>query len=119
RELGQQMFESGLGGGATGTPASLAGVLENTRKTAGLPTSVQLRGGFNKAKAKKKTGFSLYGEEEKAAETGAQHMNKNYDYSVAQKDIVEREDVSIWQVISNRYTQSGLRRLFDDEAEGL
>lgn len=120
RQQGEQLFQEQFGQGSLNTqPPSLAGVLENTRKTAGLPTSVQLRGGFNKAKAKKKTGFSLYGEEEKAAEAGAQHMNKNYDYSVAQKDIVEREDVSIWQVISNRYTQSGLRRLFDDEAEGL
>ncbi len=118
RELGRQMFESGLGAGSTGqAPAGLAAVMDKTRKDAGLP-SVQLRGAAPaKSKSKKKVGFSLYGEEEKAA--GTAHMDKNYDYSVAQKDIVERDDVSIWQVISNRYTQSGLRRLFDEGDSGL
>lgn len=42
-------------------------------------------------------------------------MEKNYEYKG--KDIVERDDVSLWQIISNRYTQSGLRRLFGEEGE--
>lgn len=42
-------------------------------------------------------------------------MEKNYEYN--QNDIVQRDDVSLWQIISNRYTQSGLRRLFGEEGE--
>jgi hypothetical protein len=42
-------------------------------------------------------------------------MEKNYEYKG--KDIVERDDVSLWQIISNRYTQSGLRRLFGEEGD--
>lgn len=42
-------------------------------------------------------------------------MEKNYEYKG--NDIVERDDVSLWQIISNRYTQSGLRRLFGEEGE--
>jgi len=41
-------------------------------------------------------------------------MNQQYD--IKQNDIVDNKDESIWRVISNRYSQSGLRRLFDDEA---
>jgi hypothetical protein len=42
-------------------------------------------------------------------------MEKNYEYKG--NDIVERDDVSLWQIISNRYTQSGLRRLFGEEGD--
>lgn len=40
-------------------------------------------------------------------------MDKKYDYKG--NDIVDREDVSIWDVISNRYNTSGMRRLFGEE----
>lgn len=42
-------------------------------------------------------------------------MEKNYEYKG--NDIVQRDDVSLWQIISNRYTQSGLRRLFGEEGD--
>tara|TARA_R110000868_G_scaffold377142_7_gene642420 strand:+ start:1019 stop:3079 length:2061 start_codon:yes stop_codon:yes gene_type:complete len=74
--------------------------------------------GRRKSAPKKKAGFDLYGADQKTGSSAA-YMEKKYDYSKAQNDIVERDDVSIWQVISNRYTTSGLRRLFDDESEGL
>lgn len=39
-------------------------------------------------------------------------MEKNYNYG--KNDIVQREDISIFDVISNRYNISGMRRLFGD-----
>jgi hypothetical protein len=36
-------------------------------------------------------------------------------YKIDQEQIVKREDVSIWKVITNRYNISGLPRLFGDD----
>jgi len=96
----------------------LAAAIDKLRKDVGLSVNLG-RGGINRSKAKKKTGFDLYGNDNKAAGSSDAVMAKKYDYSEAQDDIVDRKDVSIWQVISNRYTTSGLRRLFDDDSEGL
>lgn len=96
----------------------LAAAIDKLRKDMGLSVNLG-RGGINRSKAKKKTGFDLYGNDNKAAGSSDAVMAKKYDYSEAQDDIVDRKDVSIWQVISNRYTTSGLRRLFDDDSEGL
>ncbi len=43
------------------------------------------------------------------------YMNKKYDFK--DSDINTRDDVSIFKVISNRYFNSGLRRLFDDNTD--
>lgn len=40
------------------------------------------------------------------------YMDKDYNYK--NNDIVQRDDVSIFDVISNRYSTSGMRRLFGD-----
>lgn len=42
-------------------------------------------------------------------------MEQNYNYGG--NDIVAREDISLWEVISYRYVNSGLRRLFGDDLE--
>lgn len=42
-------------------------------------------------------------------------MDKNYKYK--DSDIVKREDVSLWNVISRRYQTSGLKRLFGEDDE--
>ncbi len=113
----QEQLGRGPSSGSIKSP-ELAASLDKMRKDIGL--SVHLgRGGINRTKAKKKTGFDLYGNDNKAAGSSDSVMAKKYDYSEAQDDIVDRKDVSIWQVISNRYTTSGLRRLFDDDSEGL
>ncbi len=39
-------------------------------------------------------------------------MDKEYKYK--NSDIVNRKDVSLWNVISNRYQTSGVKRLFED-----
>jgi hypothetical protein len=42
-------------------------------------------------------------------------MNKKYDYK--DSDIVQRDDVSLWNVISKRYQTSGLKRLFGEDGD--
>ena len=45
----------------------------------------------------------------------AQVMNQNFDYS--QNDINNQSHTNIFEVLSNRYQRSALRRLFDDEGK--
>lgn len=75
--------------------------------------------GLGLVKQKKKKNFDLdfgnNGESGGKIEDG--FMDKSYDYAKNQNDIVERDDVSIFQVITNRYNATGLQRLFDDEDE--
>lgn len=102
------------GGNTPNSPA-----LTDAMKKAGISIASVNRSAPSKARkssSKKKAGFDIYSTGDKK-ETA--YMDKNYNYQEAQQDIVEREDVSIWQVISNRYTVTGLKRLFDDDAEGL
>ncbi len=42
-------------------------------------------------------------------------MEQNYDFGG--NDISSRNDVSIWEMISHRYVQTGLRRLFGDDID--
>ena len=41
-------------------------------------------------------------------------MKKNYDYSKSQNDITDFKDKSLWKIISKRYVETGLERLFED-----
>lgn len=45
----------------------------------------------------------------------ANYMDKKYDYK--SNDIVKNKGVSIWKVISARYSKSAMRRLFSDESD--
>lgn len=65
----------------------------------------------SKKSAQTPQGFNLSGDNG-GGNNQLDFKDKNYDYG--ENDIVKNDDSSIWQVISNRYTQSGLRRLFDD-----
>lgn len=68
--------------------------------------------GYKKAAAK--NGFSLnMGEPNSSNGNTPAFMEKNYQYK--QNDIVKKPDSSIFDVISNRYIESGLRRLFEDK----
>lgn len=74
----------------------------------------------SKAKAKAKADEMYFDDWGSSADSSGggdilNFMEKNYEYN--QNDIVQRDDVSLWQIISNRYTQSGLRRLFGEEGE--
>ena len=66
----------------------------------------------------KKNKFFSFGSESSSSETIANFdvedevMKKKYKYN---NDIVNDKDVSIFKVISNRYSQSGLKRLFSED----
>ena len=36
-------------------------------------------------------------------------------YRIGDDDIVKNDSASIWKVLTNRYNQSGLKRLFSDD----
>jgi hypothetical protein len=56
------------------------------------------------------------GEEDKAQDK-LEFMDKKYDYSkgVKKKEITDRKGVSIFKVISNRYINTGLKLLFEED----
>jgi hypothetical protein len=59
--------------------------------------------------------FDFGGQGGGAAQVLDGFMEQSYNYGG--NDIVAREDVSLWDVISNRYVNSGLRRLFGDDLD--
>jgi hypothetical protein len=69
-------------------------------------------------KKKKKAGFNLnFADGGAGGKVEDGFMAKSYNYAKNQNDIVDRDDVSIFQVITNRYNATGLQRLFGDEQE--
>ena len=76
--------------------------------------------GLMARKKKKKSGFNLnFADGGRGGKVEDGFMNKSYNYAKNQNDIVNRDDVSIFQVITNRYNSTGLQRLFGDEQEIL
>jgi hypothetical protein len=70
-------------------------------------------GGKRKKKKRYDFSFSDDGKIISTGKTNKEFMNKKYDYK--ENDIITRDDVSIWKVITRRYNVSGLKRLFPDE----
>ena len=66
-------------------------------------------------KSKKKNGMDFNFDDSRRAPKVENFMGKKY--KIKNRDVVKNSGVSIWKVISNRYNQSGLRRLFGTEAE--
>lgn len=74
--------------------------------------------GLMARKKKKKAGFNLnFADGGAGGKVEDGFMDKSYNYAKNQNDIVDRDDVSIFQVITNRYNATGLQRLFGDEQE--
>lgn len=72
--------------------------------------------GLMARKKKKKKGFSLdFGNSGSGGKVEDGFMDKSYNYAKNQNDIVKRDDVSIFQVITNRYNSTGLQRLFGED----
>jgi hypothetical protein len=102
------------GAGSSGPTGALAVALKEAKKTAGL----ELTGGQglnNKKTAKPEFNFN-FADNANAQGGGAvtqNFMDKNYN--LKQNDIVKKPESSIFEIISNRYLESGLRRLFEDK----
>jgi hypothetical protein len=77
--------------------------------------------GLNAVKTAKKNGIDLNFGSDSAGNSGGQvignfpEAEKNYKYK--NSDIVTDNTASLFEIISNRYIQSGLKRLFDDEGK--
>ncbi len=95
--------------------------LQKAIKEASKITGLSFSGGrgIKRTKTKKRNGFQLdFGNTASSRGHGKvqNFMKKNYHFK--NNDIVNKNDVSIFQVISNRYNVSGLKRLFEnDEVE--
>lgn len=99
------------------TDGKVAALLKDAEKKAGLDLMGSGKGlAQKKLEGKEAPNFNFIGETNTNA-NGAQTQNfpekeKNYNYK--NNDISKRDDTSIFEIISNRYVQSGLRRLFDN-----
>lgn len=93
-----------------------ASLLKTAASKAGLESYGSGRGLQNKkAEAKDGLNFNFMGDTANAGASQAQNfpeVEKNYNYKGS--DISKASDTSIFEIISNRYIQSGLKRLFDE-----
>jgi len=105
-----------LAGTRTGD-AKTNDLLKDAEKTAGL----DLFNGSGKGLANKKSdgkeafNFNFAGDPANAGANQAQNFPEtDKKYNFKDNDISKKSDVSIFEIISNRYIQSGLKRLFDN-----
>ncbi len=77
-------------------------------------TTVKGGEGIHSGKKSGNNGFQLnLGDSGNSGNKVESFMEKEYKMNAS--DIVNRDDVPIWTIISNRYTVSGLKRLFGDD----
>ena len=83
-------------------------------KKSGKTTLAGGTGFGKKAPEKKSNDFDFNLNEGPAGATSGElgFMDKKYNFK--DNDIVKNEDADIWQIISNRYNQTGYLRLFDE-----
>ena len=94
-----------------------ADLLSAAAAKAGLVEMVGSGHGLANKKEEKKDGTNFNFTGENAGNAGAQAQNfpeaqKNYNFK--ENDINKQPDTSLFDIISNRYIQSGLKRLFDN-----
>ncbi len=94
-----------------------AQILDDVKKKNSLDLDGSGKGLMNKKK-EKKAGLDFNFAEASPSTGGnvqafAEEPAKNYKYN----DIAKNADTSIFEIISNRYVQSGLKRLFEDSSD--
>ena len=110
-----------LGASSRPTSGALAKALKDADKSVGLKRSSTMLGGSGlRGGGKGSSKGDQFAFLNNAGGGGGKVMGgpekKNYDYK--DNDIVKNKSVSIWKIISARYSKSGVRRLFSDEKEG-
>lgn len=104
--------------GSLARPASLKSALEKAEKKVNLSPSLTASAAVAAVGAQKKGNGFKFNWNDSAAREGNKVQNfmaKKYDYK--DNDIVKRNDVSLWNVISKRYQTSGLKRLFSEDGD--
>ena len=96
---------------------NLSDLLKDAEKKAGLDTLGSGRGLQNKkAETKEGINFNFAGDNAAGSAGGTQNFpeapEKNYNFK--NSDISKNSETSIFEIISNRYIQSGLKRLFEN-----
>lgn len=107
---------SALGASSSPTDPALQKELKAAAAKAGLDFSGSGKGLANKKLETKETfAFNMGGEAGQAAGAGQlQDFPEQEKVYKVKGDISKRTDASIFEIISNRYIQSGLKRLFDE-----
>lgn len=95
----------------------IANLLKEAELKAGLDLTATGGKGLTNKGTKKEMEFNFMADNAGGAGPGGQVVQgfeeKTYKYK--NSDIVPDENASLFEIISNRYVQSGLRRLFDEE----
>ena len=101
-------------GGLKPIKGPAAGVLRKMAKKAGVKTTNAITpGSIQKGEAVEELNFDLGTESTVKPKIVDDFLDKKY--KIDREQIVKREDVSIWKVITNRYNLSGLPRLFGED----
>lgn len=110
---GGSTLASAAGSSASGSPA-VEKALAEAKKTAGI--SLDGGNGLGKAKDEKKAGMDFNFMDAPAGGGQGGQVVGNFpekSYKYKDSDIVTDKGASIFEIISNRYVESGLRRLFE------
>ncbi|MDC1175086.1 hypothetical protein OAT67_06810 [Bacteriovoracaceae bacterium] len=109
-----------LASGSRPANSAMDAVLTKANEKGALKKSLSLSGGKGSlaVRGKKKKGKYRFNWDADASNSKVQEFaasdadDSQYQYN--QKQIIDNDSVSIWDVISNRYNTSGMRRLFQD-----
>ncbi len=114
QKLGSAFGGSALASIGSGLTGEKAKAIQDVKSKLGLELAGSGKG-LDAKKATKKPGIDLSFSDSGSAGGGQVLGNfpeKNYNYK--NSDIVTDDGANLFEIISNRYIQSGLRRLFDD-----
>jgi len=109
---------AGLANLSRGQSAGAGGALKKARQKVQLKKiayTANKKPNFLIKKPRQQFDFSMRDGGQREHGKAINFMKKEYDYN--DHDIVKRPGVSLWRVITNRYTNSGLKRLFDDSRQ--
>ena len=104
---------SAITGSNTGLNSSQANLIKNTLKKVGLDLEGSGKG-LNTKDNEKKSGLEL-NFSDSSSNTAIVEIPPEKTYKFKDADITKNESASLFEIISNRYIQSGLRRLFEEE----
>lgn len=107
-------FKKAMGSSSRPNSPAIAQALKSVEKKVSLSNL-----SFSKSKKRKfKKKKNLFNFDDMGSGSGGKvdnFKNAKVNYNYKENDIVNREDLSIWDVMSHRYQVSGLKRLFADE----
>ena len=98
-------------------PKNLKGNIKKSLKNKKVKKALGKRSSSTATRKGKKKSSAFNESAAHAPKIMGDFMEKDYDYSKANDDIVDKKGVTLWAIISNRYVVTGLARLFGQEDE--